>query len=119
MPSIQAAVSQIVSQYRQNLHDYGPMPYRAFAKELSEGLSETISFQAVWNWGSGVNMPDPSFLIAYLLPLDDWRSDFAQDILSVMRPDEYQPATKAGREVRDWDGRDAPAPNPKGQENGH
>jgi hypothetical protein len=92
------AVSEIVRRYRRMLQRRDkPLPLRAFASALSDVVAPFgggISHQTVKNWEDGLHLPEGFFMmqVAHHAP-EDWRRDFAQDILAALRPDIYKPAT--------------------------
>ena len=95
------AISEIVRAYRQ-LQSQGErlISLRAFAAALSEILKPhggSISHQSVKNWEDRTHLPHTFYMkqITMQAP-NDWRRDFAQDILGVLHPDLYQTATAIG-----------------------
>lgn len=98
---IRRAVADIVYAYRQILGERGyPISLREFATALNKILAELgegISHQTVKNWEDRAHLPHPHYMIFIALKApNDWRRDFAQDILSALRPHLYQPATDIG-----------------------
>ena len=98
---IRRAVADIVYAYRQILGEHGsPISLRDFADTLNEiltSLSEDISHQTVKNWEDRVHLPRTHYMIFIALQSpNDWRQDFAQDILAALRPKLYRPATEIG-----------------------
>ena len=96
------AVADIVFAYRQVLGTGGAqLSLREFARALNEVLAvfgDSISHQTVKNWEDRVHLPRTYFMIQVGLESpNDWRRDFAQDILAALRPNLYQPATEIGR----------------------
>ena len=64
----------------------GDSSLREFASRLSEGAGDlNISFQTVNNWLNGDFLPDTKTLLK-LLSLNDWRSEFAVELLNVIDP---------------------------------
>jgi hypothetical protein len=99
------AVADIVYAYRQVLGEGGAqLSLRAFARALNEVLAvfgESISHQTVKNWEDRVHLPRTYFMLQLGLEApNDWRRDFAQDVLSALRPNLYQPATEIGQAAR-------------------
>jgi len=90
-----AAISKIVKATR-SAHE---LSLREFAAALSDSLGG-ISHTTVKNWEDGLETPRPLTLLPIMLQFDDWRRDLAFDILSVLNPGLYKPATQIGREVQ-------------------
>lgn len=95
------AVADIVYAYRLILGKRGhPISLRSFAIALNAiliSLGEGISHQTVKNWEDRAHLPRTHYMIFIALQSpNDWRRDFAQDILSALRPRLYQPATEIG-----------------------
>jgi transcriptional regulator with XRE-family HTH domain len=84
-------IPHIVQEYRKQQK----LSLRKFAEALSQDQVE-ISHQSVKNWEDGVNEPQFSFVLSLALTTHDWRSDFAFDLLAVMKPDVYSPVTSIG-----------------------
>jgi hypothetical protein len=100
------AIAQIVDEYRRLL-DPGqqrPLPLRAFALALSEALKpmqRSVSYQTIKNWGDRRYLPDPYTLLTLSQSArNDWRADFAEDLLAIIHPEAYQPASEIGRRAR-------------------
>lgn len=96
------AVADIVYAYRYLLgEDGGPLSLRGFAAELTTLLAEfddSISHQTIKNWEDRVHLPRVYFMMQVrLMAPNDWRRDFAQDILAALRPKMYTPASEIGR----------------------
>lgn len=96
------AVADIVFAYRQILGRRGyPMSLREFAAQINDLLAHHnagVSHQTIKNWEDRVHLPRTYYMIYLALDApNDWRRDFAEDILSVLRPKLYQPATEIGR----------------------
>ena len=96
------AVADIVYAYRCLLGDGGaPLSLRAFAAELNYLLAElddSISHQTIKNWEDRVHLPRVYFMMQVrLMAPNDWRRDFAQDILAALRPKMYAPVSEIGR----------------------
>jgi transcriptional regulator with XRE-family HTH domain len=87
-------VRKIVSEYRKQRGE----SLRDFAKALTDGLKEgdQVSYQTIKNWEDGIHQPKFDFLLTLVMTLRDWRSDFAFDVLSAMKPEIYPPATSIG-----------------------
>lgn len=100
------AVADIVFAYRQVLGSGGgQLSLREFARALNEVLEvfdDSISHQTIKNWEDRVHLPRTYFMIQLGLEApNDWRRDFAQDVLSALRSNLYQPATEIGRAARE------------------
>lgn len=98
---IRRAVADIVYAYRQILGKRGyPLSLRHFALALNEILisqGEGVSHQTVKNWEDRAHLPRTHYMIYIALQSpQDWRRDFAQDILAALRPKFYKPATEVG-----------------------
>lgn len=96
------AVAQIVDEYRRLLHPrQQPLPLRAFAQALTEALQpmqRSVSYQSIKNWGDRRYLPDPYTLISISQSArNDWRGDFAEDLLAALHPETYKPASEIGR----------------------
>jgi transcriptional regulator with XRE-family HTH domain len=91
-------VSMIVSKYRKQQK----LSLRKFAQALTHDLNHgiEISHQTVKNWEDGVHMPEFSFVLNLALTAHNWRGDFAFDLLSVLKPEIYQPVTTIGFDAR-------------------
>lgn len=106
------AISKIVRMYRilQRRSNY-PLSYREFAASLSNALEPVggnIAHQTVKNWQDKRHIP--KIITLKLLEIHSkivWQKDFARDILAVLDPENYQPATLIGEQavtgmVPDW-----------------
>lgn len=96
------AVADVVFAYRQILGRGGyPISLRDFAAQLNEllaGHNTGVSHQTIKNWEDRVHLPRVYYMIYLILDApNDWRRDFAQDVLSALRPKMYEPATEIGR----------------------
>lgn len=96
------AVAEIVLSYRQIQGDEGRLlSLREFAEKLTAIVAPyggSISHQTVKNWQDKTNLPNRFFLIQiHAHAPTDWRRDFAQDVLAVIIPDQYSPATETGK----------------------
>jgi hypothetical protein len=78
------SISLIVTRYR------GEKSLREFAADLSSKMEEPITYQTIKNWEDGINKPAYYFILAVALKYDDWRRQFALDILAVLKPEYYQ-----------------------------
>lgn len=78
------SISEIIIEYR------GDKSLREFAFELSNKMPEPIPYQTIKNWEDGIK---PAFytILAIALHNDDWRRQFALDILAVLKPEMYAP----------------------------
>ncbi len=75
-------VPEIVRKYRSG------KSLRKFAADLSEGIPEPISYMTIKFWEDGVYTPR-YYNIIPLTIYEDWRRDFALEVLGVIRPDLY------------------------------
>ena len=95
------AVAGIVQDYRRRYSPSDrPLPLRAFAQALSEVVAPfggKVSHQTIKNWEDGRHLP-ATFLLTQIAfhAGRDWRGEFAQDLLSILQPGRYQPATTTG-----------------------
>ena len=78
-------IPEIVSKYR------GEKSLRDFAADLSSKLNDPITHQTIKNWEDGIYKPSYYFILAIALHNDDWRRQFALDILAVLKPEYYAP----------------------------
>lgn len=60
---------------------------RDFAQQLSENLPEPISHQSIKNWEDGTHQPAYYLMIAVALHYEDWRREFALEILGETHPE--------------------------------
>ena len=81
------SISLIVTRYR------GEKSLRDFAADLSSKLPEPISYVSIKNWEDKVFIPAYYPILAIALHNDDWRRQFALEILAVLKPEYYQPDT--------------------------
>lgn len=66
------------------------LTYRGFAERLTEHLVNTgISQTSVQNWETGISEPKMDFLWIVLINHDDWRADWAVDMLCAMLPEAF------------------------------
>ena len=79
------SISLIVAKYR------GEKTLRDFADDLSSKLIEKISYQSIKNWEDGEIIPLYYPMVAILTKYDDWRWNFAYEILQVLKPKLYAP----------------------------
>ena len=96
------AASQITRAYRRNLSKRTdkPLPLRDFAEGLTAILEPHgggISHQTVRNWEQRVCLPGNQNMILLSMHGWDWQADFANDILAVLKPQTYSPATEVGK----------------------
>src|SRR4030042_1716860 len=83
--SMNQSISSIVARYR------GEKSLREFAADLSSKMPELISQQTIKNWEDGGTKPSSNLMLAIALNNDDWRRQFALDILAVLNPEFYSP----------------------------
>jgi len=81
--NVNHSISLIVARYR------GEKTLRAFAAELSTKMLEPISHQSIKNWEGGT-IPSYYLILAIALHNDDWRRDFALEILAVLKAEQYE-----------------------------
>ncbi|MGD8456080.1 MAG: hypothetical protein PVF83_06830 [Anaerolineales bacterium] len=98
---IRRAVADIVYAYRQILGENGhPLSLRDFAVALNQilaDLGEGVSYQTIKNWEDRAHLPHLYYMIYISINApNDWRRDFAVDILSALRPNLYQPVSDIG-----------------------
>src|SRR4030042_2872160 len=82
---VKQSISLIVARYR------GEKSLREFAGDLSSKMVEPISYQTIKNWEDGTYKPAYYLILAIALHNDDWRRQFALDILAVLKPELYSP----------------------------
>lgn len=91
-------ISQIVRIYRA---EQG-LTLEAMAESLREQMSGTmfsnLSRQAIGLWERGT-LPNVIFLIRVTRMYDDWRREFASDILAAIEPELFMPLGEIGREL--------------------
>lgn len=94
-------VSKIVVEYRISLGAKGkPTPVRDFAAILSKALFPvSASFQAVSQWENGDHLPSLTLLLRLADCANDWRREFALDLLAALRPDLYKPVGEIGQDI--------------------
>ncbi len=90
-------IQKVVSSYRKQ----SGLSLRNFAQELSAGLKEEdrITYETIRNWERGIYNPNFGLLMTLVMTTRDWRSDFAFDCLSAIRPEIYPPVTSIGEEA--------------------
>jgi transcriptional regulator with XRE-family HTH domain len=78
----------VTRDYREKMG----LTYRAFAEALNEHLVHTsISHVSVQNWEKGMLEPKMDFLWIILINHDDWRADWAVDMLCAVLPEAFSP----------------------------
>ena len=82
---VKQSISLIVIRHR------GQKSLREFAADLSCKMPESISYQTIKNWEDGATKPGYYEILAIALQNDDWRRQFALEILAVLKPELYQP----------------------------
>ncbi|KAA3648319.1 MAG: hypothetical protein DWQ07_04820 [Chloroflexi bacterium] len=106
MPSKQA-IADIIWAYRKKIGaNNGPLPLRELAVALNEQLNSIgghISHQSLSNWENQVHVPS-SLTIMQLIQLANqvglgWQVDFAQDLLAILKPRQFSPATSIGKKA--------------------
>ena len=88
---IKKSISLIVARYRDG------KSLREFAGELSEKTPVPISHTTIKNWEDQVFVPEYYPILAVAMHNDDWRRQFALDILAVLKPERYKPDAIAGK----------------------
>lgn len=79
-------VATIVRAYRENQG----LTLRDFAVALTEQLLNTeISHPSVSNWERGSNIPETDFLLICAVVYQDWRMQFAIDVLCAKLPEVF------------------------------
>jgi hypothetical protein len=105
------AISAIVKTYRRlQRRRAHPLSFRDFAAALSgvlEPIGGTVSHQTVKNWEDETHIPK-AFTMKLLVShgKNNWQKDFAGDVLAVLHPEEYAPATGIGKEAIERIGRE-------------
>ncbi len=79
------SISMIVKRYR------GEKSLRGFASDLSSRMDKPITYQTIKNWENGNRIPDYYFILAIALQNDDWRRQFALEILAILKQELYKP----------------------------
>lgn len=79
------SISLIVKRYR------GEKSLRDFAGDLSSKMPEPISYTSIKNWEDEIFLPAYYPILAIALNNEDWRRQFALEILAVLKPDYYTP----------------------------
>ena len=79
------SISLIVARHR------GEKSLREFAADLSSNMPKSISYQTIKNWEDGATKPGYYEILAIALQNDDWRRQFALEILAVLKPELYKP----------------------------
>ena len=82
---VKQSISLIVTRYR------GEKSLRDFAADLSSKLPEPISYVSIKNWEDKVFIPAYYPMLAIALHNDDWRRQFALEILAVLKPELHNP----------------------------
>jgi hypothetical protein len=82
---VKKSISLIVTRYR------GEKSLREFAADLSSKLQQPISHTTIKNWEDTIFVPEYYPMLAIALHYDDWRRQFALEILAVLKPDYYAP----------------------------
>ena len=101
------AVSDIVKTYRmmQRRRSH-PLSLRDFSDALTEVLEPIggkISHQTIMNWENMVHLPNSFYMKQVAAHArDNWQQDFAKDVLAVLHPEEYKPATRVGKRAVEW-----------------
>jgi hypothetical protein len=83
--NVKNTVSMIVSRYRNG------KSLREFANDLSSQIPQPISHQTIKNWEDRIFLPEYYPILAVAMNYDDWRRQFALEILAAIRPEQYAP----------------------------
>ena len=82
---VKQSISLIVTRYR------GEKSLREFAADISNKSPQSISHVTIKNWEDQIFVPEYYPILAIALNNDDWRRQFALEILAVLKPELYQP----------------------------
>jgi len=82
---LKQSVSLIVIRYR------GEKSLREFAGDLSSKMPEPISYSIIRDWENKIYLPRYYTILPIVLNYEDWRRQFALEILAVLKPDLYKP----------------------------
>lgn len=81
---VKQSISLIIIRYR------GEKSLREFASDLSSKTFEPISFMTIKDWEDMKYLPRTRTVLP-ILQYDDWRRQFALEILAVLNPKYYTP----------------------------
>jgi len=77
----------VTAGYRENLG----FTYRAFAEALNESLVNTsTTYGSIMNWEKGITDPSLNFLLTCLVAYQDWRRQWAIDVLCKTLPEVFE-----------------------------
>ena len=95
------AIQRIVVGYREARGNNKPLPFREFTEQLRCGIPHlsNLTFQAVANWESGANEPGLETLLYIFSLTNDWRRDFAADLMAAKAPGAWLPQGAIGRAI--------------------
>lgn len=98
------AISKIVFQYRMILGDRNhPISLRKLSNELNiilNPIGGNVSHQSIKNWEDKKHLPNVYWMIQLLINAkSSWCKDFSQDILSIIQPEKYKPASMIGKNI--------------------
>ena len=79
------SISLIVCRYR------GTKSLREFAADLSNKMPEPISHAIIRDWENQTYLPRYYTILPIALNYEDWRRQFALEILAVLKPELYKP----------------------------
>lgn len=66
------------------------LSYRAFAEQVNAGLVNTsVTYATIQNWEKGMSLPKMEFIWVVLVNHDDWRADWAVDMLCALLPEAF------------------------------
>lgn len=77
----------VTSEYRERLG----LTYRAFADALNEWMINlSISHVTIMNWEKGITDPNERFVLTCLVVYQDWRRQWAIDVLCSTLPEVFE-----------------------------
>jgi len=82
---LKQSVSLIIARYR------GEKSLREFAADLNSKTYEPLSYQTISDWENGKYLPRYRTILPIALQYDDWRRQFALEILQELKPEFYKP----------------------------
>lgn len=66
------------------------LTFRGMAAALTELLPVTLAHTTILNWVEGRNEPDTDFLLRCLVVYQDWRREFAYQVLVAKLPEVFE-----------------------------
>lgn len=88
-------IPQIVKCYRAE-HN---LTQTELANGLAVAIGKKLSKASISYWENGISRPNHITLLKVARRCNDWRKEFALDILAALEPGVYEPAGEIGREV--------------------